>query len=640
MSQAADQIQQMVAGALREFEQLSASDQPPSQVLNQMLASLSRATSALGAVAWMPNAQDGTQQPVARAGQAALAFTSDGMAQPPVLDAVNQAIGENKPAIVSPDQQAFASTELQHTTQFYVPMDAAGRAMGAIHVFHGADLDPKVYRQYIAFTQQAARAAGVYLARRQSQVLAEESASNAAMLKVVSRLLDEDKPNDLVHELANAGRPLLHAQRLAAVGYRGRKTEVQFSDAVDTNRKAVLVRSVEMLADTARQRQVPMTFRRGQELEEDDQAMGPMLEDLFNLGAAEAVCITLIRDDDRVVGVLVAEYGDTETADQYAPIQQQLCQQVGPILHRTIEAHHRPLRRTSNLLAKVRRAPMSTTAKAGLIAAVVVAVIYSVFFVPVPMYLRADARLEPAHLAAITAPLDGRVESVHVSTGENVKADQLLVTMDSSDIRLKLAEVTRSIQAEKIKLQASRNKADAPAVRSSELTIDQLEIRKRALTRKLERTQVRSLIDGVVLTERTDQMEGMSIALGEKLVHVADMSSFELVMEVREEDLALVEDALRNGKPVKVDFLSRAWPDRVQYATITELSALSPTSGPDEQNVQHVFRITVPIDLENMSPQLVLANPTGRAKLHVEPASLAYRYGRRVWRFVQMTLLF
>lgn len=640
MSQAADQIQQVVQRALSEFESLAASELAPSNVMTQMITTLCRATAATAAVAWMPNRRDNSQMAVARCGQAKIAFAENGLPHAAVLEAVEQAAAENKPAVVAPEQAAFAGTELAQTTQFFVPMDAAGHVMGVMQIIHPAQLDPKVYRQYIAFTQHAARAAGVYLARRQSQVLAEESASTTSMLKVVGQLLSENKPHDVIHELANSARPMLQAQRVAVIGYWRRKSDVQFSDAVDVNRKAVLVRAVEMLADTVRQREVPMTFIRNRPLDEEDDAMGSLLEDIYSMGAAQVVCLTLIRHEDRVVGVMVAEYADIERADQFTPNQQTICQQAGPILDRAIAMYYRPLRRTSSVLGALRDRPLSFTAKiiAGIV--LVMSVLYGVFFVPAPMYVRADARLEPARLGVITAPVEGRVEKVVAQTGQTVKAGDLLAKIDDTDINLKLVEVGKAIGGEQVKLEAARAKGDAPSVRSSELRIDQLNIRRRILERDQARTEVRSLIDGVVLTERMDQLEGQTVSVGDSLVHVADLSRFELVMEVREEDLALIEHALRSAFPVGVDFLSRPWPDLVQHATITDITALSPTSGPDEANQQHVFRISVPIELKNMSPQLVLANPTGRAKLQVEPASLAYRYGRRVWRFIQMTLMF
>ena len=47
---------------------------------------------------------------------------------------------------------------------------------------------------------------------------------------------------------------------------------------------------------------------------------------------------------------------------------------------------------------------------------------------------------------------------------------------------------------------------------------------------------------------------------------------------------------------------------------------------------------SVQVELQGLEPQLVLANPTGRAKLHLPDRSIAYRYGRKIVHFVRMTL--
>ncbi|MBI1368649.1 MAG: biotin/lipoyl-binding protein [Planctomycetes bacterium] len=641
MSQAVNQIQRLVQAALHEFETLAASEEQPSKVLGGMLAAMCRATSAEGAVAWMHDKRHDAYMPTARAGQgSALAFAQDGGLLDPVIAAVTEAARQNKPIIAAPDQREFAGTELAPTTQFYVPMDAAGRVMGIVQIIYTAEVDPKSYRQYVAFTQQGARAAGMYLGRRQTQVLAEESASQAAMLAVVQQMVCLDKPHDQVHELANAARPVLESQRVAVVGYWCNKSEVAFSDVIELNRKAVLVRAAEMLADTARHRQVPMTFRKGEQLDDDDQSLAPLLDDLFGLGAAEAVCLTLIRCEDRIVGVMLAEYATADEAARHGSTQQSLCQHAGAILDRSITTYYRPLRRVGTLLAKIRDKPVSSAMIAAGIVAGVALVIYLTVFMQVALYVRADARLEPAHLMVLSAPQEGQVKNVLVKTGQPVHAGDVLVELDATEVNLKLTEVTKAIDAERVKLQTARAKNDVPEVLSSGLKIEQLLIRQKSLTREKDLTQVRSLIDGVVLTERPHQIEGMSVATGDALLHVADLSHFDLVMEVHEEDLALIEERLRDGTPVEASFLSRPWPDLIQHATIKDLSALAPTSGPDERGKQHIFKVIVPMELKGMSPQLVLANPTGRAKLDVGTSNLMYRYGRRVWRFLEMTLFF
>lgn len=640
MSQTAEHLQQMVQQALAEFERLASSDQPPTPVLQQMLSTLVRVLGCSGGAVWMTT--DNTFRnfkPVVQAGQKAALITSAAEADNPVQQVVARAAAENKPIAVSPEQGEFAGSPLQALTQFYIPIDALGRVAGVIHLLAVPELDPKVYRQYVTFAQHGARAAAVYLAKRQSQVLKDDAASHGSIVKLMQKLLTLHRPADVAHELANHGRQLLEARRVAVVGYWRRKPHSEFSNTIEVNRRAVLVQAVEELAEHVRQREVPMSFARDQKLDGEDEALAPLLGQLWEKGEAGAVCMTPLRSGETIVGVMIAEYDDAADAGRRGTVQQELCQQAGPVLDQAVRWHTRPLRRTSNALDSIRRRPFAKLMRTVVTMALVAAIVYVLFFMPFYMNVTANARLEPAHLAAITAPHAGRVLKIHVDTGQNVAAGDVLISLDDTDLQLERAETLKAIDGTRVELEAARRAADLSKMRTTELRIEQLQLSLQTVERQIERCSIRALIDGVVLDETPEHWIGATVSEGHVLLTLGDLKGFELTIEVPEGDLMLVEQALRSDTAVPVDFLSHAWPDLTQHATITDLSSLSPTTRVSEYNQQaQVFRISVPVELEGLAPQLVLANPTGRAKLQLPDRSIAYRWGRGVWHFGRMTL--
>jgi len=642
MSQTADQVQRLVQQALGEFEQLMASDEKPSQVLRKMLETLLRTTAGTGAVAWMlKDPQNPQMNIVAQVGETASLVTDpDGNVLPPLVEALSQSTSQRKPIIVAPDQPDFQKSDLHGACQFIVPVDAMGRVLGAIQLIHSRELDPKVYRQFVMFTQQAARAAGLYLARRQANVLREDLTTATRMLKLSHLLLKLRKPQEVTHELANLARGLIKAQRVSVVGYWRGKTDVQFSDVVQVNRKAVLVRAVEMLADVARERKVPMVFTKGQELEPEEEALLPLMEQLFELGSAEAAVVTPMMSGKHVVGVIISEFEDASEASERSAMQNELAQQAGPILEQAVQWRYRPLRLFSDVLAAIRDRPFVAMLKTAIFAGIIAAFVWFFFLVPVPMPVYGDARLDPAHLAQLTMPEAGRVDEVFVKSGQIVKKGQVVAQMDDMDLRLELGETEKRIDAYRVRVDAARLEGKVADVRTAQLQIEQLELRKRSLERRIERAKIRSLIDGVVLDDRPERIQDMTKKEGDVLMLVADLSSFELVVEVEESDMALIEEELREGGEVPVAFLSKPWPDLVQETEVSRIEQISATSKPNEYQTQHVYKVIVPIELQGMTPQLVLANPTGRARLDTPPRSRAYRYGRGVWRFLQMTLFF
>jgi multidrug resistance efflux pump len=610
-------------------------------VLQQLLSVQARAVQALAAVAWMPADKAGNDyRPLVRVGPRSEVAGTPNEPDAAAKSVVLRAASENRPIAVGPEQGEFQGSPLHMLTQLFVPIDALGKVAGVIHLVLSGDLDPKVYRNFVGFAQQGAKSAAAYFARRHSQLMRDDAATHASIVKLMHKLLKLASPAQVTHELANHARPMIDARRVAVVGYWRHKCEVAFSDAIEVNQRAVLVQAVQSLADQCRGRGVPMSFVRGQVLDGEDEPLNPLLEQVYEMGGGEAICLTPMRSGDEVVGVLVGEYEDSESASRRSPMQQELASQAGPVLDQSVRWHTRPLRRTSDLLLKVRTKPVSATLRGLLILAAIAAVVGVLFFVPVPLSIHAEARLEPAMMAAVSAPHTGRIVKVHVRTGDSVQAGDVLLELDDADLQRTRLETLAAIEAERVAVEANRQKSDAAAVRAGELRIEQYRLRLATIERQIERCSIRSLITGAVLTERLEQLTENTVSEGDVLVHVADLRQFELIVQVPEEDLSLIESSLREGHDVPVAFLSRPWPDHVQHATITSLAALSPTSGPSEQEHRQVFRITVPLQLEGLAPQLVLANPTGRARLDAGQSSIAYRYGRDVWRFIQMTLLF
>ena len=647
MSSTADQIQQMVQQALRRFDELASSEMPLSQVVTEMADLVCRTVAGLGTVVWLPTDKEATRyRAVARAGHlASITIGEESGPIPQTETVIRQTLREGKAAVISPDQAEFAGTELQRTTQFMLPIDASGRFSGVMHLICTAELDPKQYRQYAAFAQQAARSLGVYLANRQTKLLRSDAASAEQILRLTRRLSETRKPADAVHELATQARQLLEASRVSAVGFWKGSSHPAFSDTPQINQRAVLVRTVQMLADTVRQRQVPMTFVRDEQLREEDLSLAPLLTELWNLGGGNVISMMPIRSDDQtIIGVLIAEYPSPEEAGRRLATQQALCQNAGPLLKHIIEWHFRPLRRTSNVLAAVHAKPIASAVKLAIALTVIAAAVWALFFMPVPVHVWADARLEPAAMQSITAPMTGRVDRVLVSTGEVIEAGQALIQLDTTDLLFEQAEALAEQQEAQLTLNtvmASQDKPEKPAeVRGAHLRLEYASARLAHIEYKIQQATITAQIDGVILTERPERLEAMTTNEGDDLLTIADLSRYDLTLEIAEDDLAVLQDSLIDTGPSEVSYIIRPWPDLTQRAVVTNTREIWPTSVPNESQTQHVFRIIVPVEPEQLPLNMDMANLTGRAKIETQPRSVAFKYGRNVWRFIKLTLLF
>ena len=644
MSSTVNQVEQQVRDALAEFEQLSQSSDPPSQVIQQMLQLLVAAAGSRGAVAWMPSDQQGsTMSPVGHVGIAKdLILNQQGDPFPEVVNVLREVWKQGKALIAAPGQAEFGDTQLFNHTQFFVPIiGRESRSIGLVQLIDSEDIDPKLYRNYASLAQHAAKSLGDYLSSRQTELEQRDTAGHAALLRLIHQLVKPNHPQDVIEDLANLSRPLLDAYRVAVVGYWKGKPSFGVSDALQPNRKAVLIRTIETLAAAARERQVPLTYARGQELHGEDEWLGPQVEELFTISVANAICLIPLKHDDEVIGVIAVEYEQPEHASRRSSMQQDLALHAGPVLQKAITWWKRPLRHISNGLVYLKEHPAKSSVIGSAVGIVILLLVWSLFFMQIELTVKVNGRLEPAQLATISAGKDGGlIDAVHVKRGQTVVEGDVLVSIDSTDLRLQFAETIKQIDQETVAIQKARTESDPQAMRTAELKAQQLQIERARLERRIDQSQVRSPISGIILTERPERLTHMSVAQGQTLLELGDLTHFDMVMHVPEEDLALVQEQLIRNKTVPVTFISRTWPDRVLTAEVTDFASLSPATKMDEEEGRHVFQITIPVRLDDTGAKLALANPTGRAKLELGESTVVFRYGRRALRFLQMTILF
>ncbi len=185
--------------------------------------------------------------------------------------------------------------------------------------------------------------------------------------------------------------------------------------------------------------------------------------------------------------------------------------------------------------------------------------------------ISAFAELRPRWDADIRAAVSGRIINVNESAlaGERVETGALLFTIEKTPYETSLAAAALSVDQAKLALVNAKNdvalaREEAELLNVSQpnelvLRLPQLRIAERSVAsakaqledarRQLSDTDVRAPFSGVV-TERMASL-GQTVAVGEPLVHLSDNRHYELVVELRETDWALLERPIA-GQDVKL----------------------------------------------------------------------------------------
>lgn len=168
-------------------------------------------------------------------------------------------------------------------------------------------------------------------------------------------------------------------------------------------------------------------------------------------------------------------------------------------------------------------------------------------FVPVDHKVVAKAIVEGSDKQTIVAPSSGFVKSSSSIAGDRVSKGQIIATLDDVDLLIE----KEKWQGELSKLETSYIQA---LTEKDRVELGVLQARKRQaiaeldlLNQKLSRNQLRSPFDGVLVSGDLSQALGAPVETGDNLFEIASLSSFRLMLEIDEHDVAGIE-AMQTGR--------------------------------------------------------------------------------------------
>ena len=189
------------------------------------------------------------------------------------------------------------------------------------------------------------------------------------------------------------------------------------------------------------------------------------------------------------------------------------------------------------------------------------------------------SKLAANRSVAISPEVTGRIATIAVSSGQQVKQGQTLIALDAGKQQAELAEQSASVRDEARKLRDMRKLVARGAVTTSELegqeaTVAQAQARVDAARYELSLRTLVAPFDGTV--SLIDLSEGALVNSGDVLLHLDELAKLRLDLAVPERYLSL----LRPGMAVTAT--SSAWPDQ-SFSGVLE--TLDSRISSDTQNI-------------------------------------------------------
>ena len=265
----------------------------------------------------------------------------------------------------------------------------------------------------------------------------------------------------------------------------------------------------------------------------------------------------------------------------------------------------------------------------------VVGVLLLLMIPPVPSRVNSDFVLEPGHDAAARAEVGGTVREVYVHQGDQVKAGQVLAVIDSAETTADAAMLEAQLALANSDLRIGESRSDLAQAAHALPQQHELNEDLAVARRRMEETEIRAPIDGVVTTPEVEQLAGQYLGSGDELCEIADRQTMKARILVRDWTL---ED-VKPGAPVKLKVL--AFPYRTYQGdveTIMPAASLErPVAHPEKlermgQELTNYFAVEVAIP---NTGGLLREGMTGTAKIDAKSYPLAWQAGRGAWRWMR-----
>ncbi len=202
------------------------------------------------------------------------------------------------------------------------------------------------------------------------------------------------------------------------------------------------------------------------------------------------------------------------------------------------------------------------------------AILFLLIF-PLPLRVVGDASVSPAQSVLIQPEVEGVVQRVNVREGDAVSAGTVLATLSDWQYRAQLAAAQAKYETAVSQMNRALNGNDGGEAGIQRIQADYWASELARARERLDRTQLRSPINGVVATSHVEDLVGRKLMPGDTFAEVVDTSRAIVDVAIDEDDVLLLHPGEKAS--VKLD----GFPTRTFHGVVTVVSPRSQVQGTD-----------------------------------------------------------
>jgi RND family efflux transporter MFP subunit len=458
------------------------------------------------------------------------------------------------------------------------PLVAKGFEVGVIEVINktdGSSFDEDDLFLLSSIAESAASAlnnAGMLQAERKVEIL-------ETLVKVsaeITSTLDLDRVLDAI--VTGPGAVIPYERAAIALEERGRLKVRAITGIPRINPQDPNVVRLQELLEWASLSNEPLSFsQQGEQFEDPRPETQAKLGKYFSETGMRGFYAVALADDDGRVGTLSFESSDPDfLGPAHLEMVKVLASQATVALRNASLYREVPFidllkpvldrKRKFMALEKRRRAVLVAGAVAGLL--------FLLIF-PLPLRVVGDASVSPAQSVLIQPEVEGVVQRVNVREGDSVSAGTVLAALSDWQYRAQLAAAQAKYETAASQMNRALNNNDGGEAGIQRIQADFWASELARARERLDRTQLRSPINGVVATSHVEDLVGRKLMPGDTLAEVVDTSRAIVDVAIDEDDVLLLHPG--ETASIKLD----GFPTRTFHGVVTVVSPRSQVQGVD-----------------------------------------------------------
>jgi len=379
----------------------------------------------------------------------------------------------------------------------------------------------------------------------------------------------------------------------------------------------------EMLRWGAILNQPLLVTQHGDEIDSDREETRAKFQAYFADTGMRACHLVPLLDEEGKVGVLLLESSDPDfLGEAHLEMIKVLASQATVALRNASLYKEVPFIGVLQPLIgrKKRFLALEKHRRVALVAGAAAAVLFLLAF-PLPLRVDGNAVVAPAHMAHIGSEFEGVIKQVDVREGEVIKKGAVIATLEDWEYRSALAAAKAKYETATAQMDRALASSDGSEAGIQRAQADYWASEVARAQERLDKTAIRSPIDGVVATPQMENLVGHKVKEGESFADIVDNSQTLVDVAVDESDVGL----LRAGE--KTSLKMDGFPERTFHGKVAVVSP------------QGVFQNAEPVFFARVSvtnpAHLLRSGMQGRGKISTgwRPAGVVIfrRMGMWLW---------